>query len=95
VVSDELHQTQPTGLRCATFRLDDGRTLARVAVDETLHQRNPLLEVAAFRRFTDGIASRCEIPRTPPRRTRSAATAYSATEPLAPISTQEVGATLP
>lgn len=42
VVYDELHQTQPTGLRYTTFRLDDGRTLALVAVDETLHQRNPL-----------------------------------------------------
>jgi hypothetical protein len=59
VVYDELHQTQPTGLRYATFRLDDGRTFAHVAVDETLHQRNPPLEVAAFRRFTDG---RCESP---------------------------------
>ena len=28
VVYDELHQTQPTGLRYATFRLDDGRTSA-------------------------------------------------------------------
>jgi hypothetical protein len=28
VVYDELHQTQPTGLRYATFRLDDGRTFA-------------------------------------------------------------------
>jgi hypothetical protein len=39
VVYDELHQTQPTGLRYATFRLDDGRTFAHVVVDETLHQR--------------------------------------------------------
>ena len=62
MVYDELHQTQPTGLRYTTFRLDDGRNLALVAVDETLRQRNPLLEVAAFRRFTDGIAGRCEIP---------------------------------
>ena len=62
LVYDELHQTQPIGLRYATFRLDDGRTFAHVAVDETLHQRNPPLEVAAFRRFTDGIAGRCEIP---------------------------------
>lgn len=38
-VYDELHQTQPTGLRYATFRLHDGRTFVRVAVDETLHQR--------------------------------------------------------
>jgi hypothetical protein len=80
-VYDELHQTQPTGLRYATFRLEDGQTFVRVAVGETLHQRSLLLEVAAFRRFTDGIAGRCEIPRRPPRRTRSAATACSATEP--------------
>jgi hypothetical protein len=61
-VYDELHQTQPAGLRYATFRLDDGRTFVHVAVDETPDQRNPLLEIAAFRRFTDGIADRCEIP---------------------------------
>ena len=61
-VYDELHQTQPTGLRYATFRLDDGRTFVHVAFDETPGHRNPLLEVAAFRRFTDGIAGRCEIP---------------------------------
>jgi hypothetical protein len=61
-IYDELHQTQPTGLRYATFRLDDGRTFVHVAVDETPQQRNPLLEVAAFRRFTDGVAGRCEIP---------------------------------
>ena len=34
-VYDELHQTQPTGLRYATFRLDDGRTFVHVAFDET------------------------------------------------------------
>ena len=60
-VYDELHQTQPAGLRYATFRLDDGRTFVHVAFDETPDQCNPLLEVAAFRRFTDGMASRCEI----------------------------------
>jgi hypothetical protein len=61
-VYDELHETKPAGLRYATFRLDDGRTFVHVAVDETLEERNPLLEVAAFRRFNDGIADRCEIP---------------------------------
>ena len=35
VVYDELHQTQPSGLRYATFRLDDGRPFAHLAVDET------------------------------------------------------------
>ena len=30
-----LHQTQPTGLRYATFRLHDGRTFVHVAFDET------------------------------------------------------------
>jgi hypothetical protein len=60
-VYDELHQTQPTGLRYATFRLHDGRAFVHVAVDETPGRRNPLLGVAAFRRFTDGIAARCEI----------------------------------
>jgi hypothetical protein len=60
-VYDELHQTQPAGLRYATFRLDDGRSFVHIAFDETPDHRNPLREVAAFRRFTDGIAGRCEI----------------------------------
>ena len=34
VVYDELRQTQPTGY--VTFLLDDGRTLAHVAVDESV-----------------------------------------------------------
>ena len=59
-VYDELHQTQPTGLRYV--RCPDGRTFVHVAFDETPGHRNPLLEVAAFRRLTDGIAARREIP---------------------------------
>ena len=64
VVYDELHQTQPTGLRYAMFRLDDGRILAHVAVDETLHQRNPL-EVAALptRAISSPLmADECRMP---------------------------------
>ena len=64
VACDDLHQTQPTGLRYATFRLDDGRTFAHVAVGETLHQRNPLLEVAAFRRFTTASPAAPRPPQT-------------------------------
>jgi hypothetical protein len=61
-VYDKLHQTQPTALRYTTFRFNDGQTFVHVTADETPGQRNPLLEVAAFRRFSNGIADRCEIP---------------------------------
>jgi len=59
-VYDELDQTSPGGLRYATLRLEDGLTFIHLAVHED--GTNPLLEVSAFRRFTDGIADRCEIP---------------------------------
>jgi uncharacterized protein (TIGR02246 family) len=43
VVYDELHQTQPTGLRYATFRLDDGRTRsAAIACSATEPERKPM-----------------------------------------------------
>jgi|SRR6516164_2518340 len=59
-VYDELHQTSPSGLRYATFRLEDGLTFVHLAIHEV--QANPLLAVSAFQRFQDGIAARCEIP---------------------------------
>jgi hypothetical protein len=59
-VYDELHQARPAGFRYATFRLDDGQTFVHIASHETGDESNPLSGIAAFGRFQDGIADRCE-----------------------------------
>jgi len=59
-VYDELHRTQPAGLRYATFRMQDGLTFVHLA--ETDDERNPLSELAAFAKFQEGIRSRCDEP---------------------------------
>jgi hypothetical protein len=59
-VYDELHRTQPAGLRYATFRMQDGLTFLHLA--ETDDELNPLSELAAFQQFQEGIRSRCDEP---------------------------------
>jgi hypothetical protein len=61
-VYDELHQARPAGFRYATFRLDDGQTFVHIASHENDEGSNPLSGIAAFGRFSDGIAGRCEEP---------------------------------
>jgi hypothetical protein len=58
----ELAATNPEGIRYATLRLNDGSFLhiADVAADP-----NPLSNVAAFGRFQEGIAERCEPGKEP------------------------------
>jgi hypothetical protein len=59
-VYEELHQTAPSGIRYATFVLEDGVSFVHVASNEAEDGRNPLMEVAAFRTFQEGIGERCE-----------------------------------
>lgn len=59
-VYEELHETDPDGLRYATFKLDDGVSFAHLA--ETEEGRNPLSEVKAFKEFQREIEDRCEEP---------------------------------
>ena len=54
----ELQSTQPAGLRYSTLRLDDGVSFVHLA--ETAEGENPLPKVAAFQRFQENIAERCE-----------------------------------
>lgn len=64
-VYEELHEKAPAGLSYATFALEDGVSfvhLAEVAADD---DRNPLMEIAAFRDFTANIADRCDEPPAP------------------------------
>ena len=61
-VYDELHRTEPAGLRYATFRMADGVSFLHLSTTETEGGRSPLTEVEAFARFQEGIGERCEEP---------------------------------
>lgn len=57
-VFEELAAGEPSGLRYATYRLQDGVSFVHVATIEG--EVNPLVSSAAFSRFQQGIADRCE-----------------------------------
>lgn len=59
-VYEELHASEPDGLRYATFKLDDGAGFLHIA--ETEDGQNPLAEVKAFKEFQAGIRDRCDEP---------------------------------
>ena len=56
----ELNETKPTGLRYATFQLEDGVSFVHLASHDTEDGQSPLSEVQAFQRFQENIADRCE-----------------------------------
>jgi hypothetical protein len=57
----ELAERRPAGFRYATFVLDDGASFVHLAFTADGHE-TPLPELAAFRRFTERIAERCDEP---------------------------------
>jgi hypothetical protein len=57
-VFEELAAGNPAGLRYSTYRLDDGVTFVHIATIDG--EVNPLSSSAAFSRFQQGIADRCE-----------------------------------
>jgi len=57
-VYEELHETNPSGLRYATFRLKDGVTFVHLA--ETEGANSPLSDVAAFKEFQREIEERTD-----------------------------------
>ena len=59
-VFEALARVRPTGLRYATFRLDDGVSFVHVASVETQDGHNPLSAVQAFQRFTETIGERSD-----------------------------------
>lgn len=59
-VYDELNESEPEGLRYATFALEDGVSFVHIASTETEDGSNPLGQVEAFARFQQGIVDRCE-----------------------------------
>jgi hypothetical protein len=61
-VYEELHRTQPDGIRYATMKLDDGVSFVHIARTETEDGQNPLSKLAAFARFQENIGDRCDEP---------------------------------
>lgn len=61
-VYEELDRAEPSGLRYATFRLDDGVSFVHIAANESGGEQTPLLEIAAFREFLADIGERCAEP---------------------------------
>ncbi len=57
-VYEELRETDPAGLRYATFQLEDGVSFVHLALTED--GQNPLTEIAAFAEFQKDIGDRCE-----------------------------------
>lgn len=56
----ELAESDPPGLRYATFKLPDGVSFIHIA--ETDAQHNPLPGLDSFRRFQADIGERCDEP---------------------------------
>ncbi|MFL6110769.1 MAG: hypothetical protein ACJ786_05395 [Catenulispora sp.] len=59
-VYEELRSVDPTGMRYATFRLDDGVSFVHIA--EFDGQENPLSNLGAFKEFQRDIEARCDEP---------------------------------
>jgi hypothetical protein len=70
-VYDELAATRPPWLRYATFALEDGLRFVHLAVIDA--DGGELRDIAAFRRFREGLADRVVAPlsNTPLRRVGS------------------------
>ena len=59
-VYDELHRSNPDGLRYATFQLEDGVTF--VHLSESENEQSPLTGLQAFKEFQKDIGDRCDEP---------------------------------
>lgn len=61
-VYEELKRIKPSGLRYATFRLDDGVSFVHLVSHEAEDGGNALTALPAFKAFAVGIRERCEEP---------------------------------
>lgn len=61
-VFEQLKSEQPAGLRYGSFKLSDGQSFVHIVSIETADGTNPLLEMAAFKAFTEKVKDRCEEP---------------------------------
>ena len=82
-VYEELHRTNPAGLRYETLKLEDGTSFIHIASTETEDGHNPLSELKAFQDFQEGIGD-ATSSRSSPSSPRSARFVSSATEPTLP-----------
>jgi hypothetical protein len=55
-----LQESEPEGLRYATFQLDDGVSFIHLLIDERTDGSNPLGELPAFKEFQRGIPERMQ-----------------------------------
>ena len=56
----ELSAADPQGLRYGTLRLDDGVSFVHIA--SIAAESNPLIDLASFKAFTEGLPGRCVEP---------------------------------
>ena len=63
-VFEQLERERPSGLRYASFKLDDGVSFVHIVSIEAADDSNPLRELSAFKEFLAGIRDRCEEPPT-------------------------------
>jgi hypothetical protein len=61
-VFEQLNSDKPSGLRYASFKLNDGVSFVHIASIEAADGSNPLGDLSAFKAFTAGIRDRCEEP---------------------------------
>jgi hypothetical protein len=59
-VYEELHRSEPSGLRYGTFQLDDGVTFVHLAEHDA--DDNPLPGLEAFKQFQKDLQARCDEP---------------------------------
>lgn len=61
-VFEQLKSEKLSGVRYASFKLDDGVSFVHIASIETTDGSNPLAELSAFKAFAAQIKDRCEEP---------------------------------
>ena len=61
-VFDEIHRTQPEGIRYSTFLLDDGLTFINIVATETSSGLAPLGQLQAYRQIQQGKYDRFDEP---------------------------------
>jgi len=59
-VYEELHEKQPSDTRYVTFHLEDGASFIHLNWNDREDGTNALTELAAFRRFQQGIHERLQ-----------------------------------
>lgn len=61
-VFEQLKRENPSGLRYAVFKLDDGVSFVHIVSLEAADGSHPLNNLSAFKTFTAEIQDRCEEP---------------------------------